>query len=267
MTEAHASSQPVAGDFDGKVAIVTGGSKGIGRACAAALAHAGARVVIVGRDPAVLREVSHDLGPSRVLGLAKDLGHAGNAKAVFAETKARFGQIDILVNSAGSSASGPFLELPDSAWQESFDLKIMATIRLIREVLPHMLERGRGHIVSIAGNSALHPDVAMLPSAMANATLIALTKGIADSVAQRGVTLNSVSPGPTLTGRLRALIATLAEREGVETAAIEARILAKTPSRQFCDPAEIARVVLFLCSGQARNIVGTNLTVDGGATR
>jgi 3-oxoacyl-[acyl-carrier protein] reductase len=256
-----------AGDFSGKVAIVTGGSKGIGLACAKALIHAGARVAIVGRDVSLLKDIEQTLGADRLLGIAQDLSQAGSAAHVVTETLARFGQVDVLVNSAGSSASGPFLTLPDSAWQDSFNLKIMATLRIIREVLPHMIERKQGHVVSIAGNSALQPDATMLPSVMANTTLIALTKALGDSVAEQGVVLNCVSPGPTLTDRLRGIIASKAEHEGVDVATITARMLSKTPSRRFCEPEEIARTVLFLCSGLVSNIVGTNLTVDGGATR
>jgi 3-oxoacyl-[acyl-carrier protein] reductase len=267
-TEASGLKQPAATwDFSGKVAIITGGSKGIGLACAKALNHAGAQVAIVGRDARLLKDIEQTLGADRVLGIPHDLSQAGGAARVVAETLARFGQVDILINSVGSSASGPFLTLPDSAWQDSFDLKVMATLRIIREVLPHMIERKHGHIVSIAGNSALQPEVTMLPSVMANTTLIALTKAVADSVAEHGVLLNCVSPGPTLTDRLRGIIASRAEHEGVPVETITARMLSKTPSRRFCEPDEIARTVLFLCSGAVPNLVGTNLTVDGGATR
>jgi NAD(P)-dependent dehydrogenase (short-subunit alcohol dehydrogenase family) len=267
QTQTSGSKHAAMGDFSGKVALVTGGSKGIGLACARALIQAGAQVAVVGRDVGLLKDLEQTLGSTRLLGIAQDLSQADSAARVVNETLTRFGQVDILVNSAGSSASGPFLSLPDSAWQDSFNLKIMATLRVIREILPHMVERKQGNIVSIAGNSALQPDATMLPSVMANTTLIAVTKALADSVAEQGVVLNCVSPGPTLTDRLRGIIATRAAHEGVDTATITARMLSKTPSRRFCEPDEIARTVLFLCSGIAPNLVGTNLTVDGGATR
>lgn len=267
MTNLHTQPHGAVLDFTDKVALVTGGSKGIGLACAVALVQAGAKVAIVGRDRALLETFTQKHGADRVLGIAHDLSRSGGAARVAAETLARFGQVDVLINSAGSSASGPFLSLPDSAWQDSFDLKIMATLRMIREILPHMLERERGHIVSIAGNSALHPEATMLPGVMANTTLIAVTKALAHSVAGHGVVLNCVSPGPTLTDRLRGIIEARAEHEGIDTATVTARMLARTPSRRFCEPEEIARTVLFLCSGAVPNLVGTNLTVDGGATR
>jgi NAD(P)-dependent dehydrogenase (short-subunit alcohol dehydrogenase family) len=247
--------------------LVSGGSKGIGLACARAFVGAGARVALIGRDRAALDAAVESLGATRALGLAYDLSVPESAGAVLAELEQRGESVDILVNSAGSSAAGPFLTLPDKAWEDSFALKIMATVRLVRAVLPAMVARRAGQIVSIAGNSALSPDAAMLPSIMANATLIALTKALGDAHAADGVRINCVNPGPTMTDRLRGIIAAAAAREQLEPAAIEARLLAKTPSRRFATPDEIAATVLFLCSGIAPNLVGTQLTVDGGATR
>jgi 3-oxoacyl-[acyl-carrier protein] reductase len=254
-------------DLEHKVAIVTGGSKGIGFACAKALVEAGARVAIVGRDPAGLDAAATALGPREVMPLAHDLSVAGNEERIVAATLDQFGSLDILVNSAGSSAGGSFSELSDHVWRQSFELKIMSTVRMIRAVLPAMLERGAGRIVSIAGNSGLHHDASMLPGAMANTTLMSLTKGLADEVARCGVVLNCVSPGPTLTERLRGIIDALAAREGVASSVIEARMLAQTPTQRFCEPRDIARAVLFLASGLTRNVCGINLTIDGGATR
>ncbi|BAO89994.1 SDR family oxidoreductase [Caballeronia cordobensis] len=247
--------------------LISGGSKGIGLACAHAFAAAGARVALIGRDRAALDAAVEAIGGARAFGLAHDLSAPDTAEAVLAELAQRGETVDVLVNSAGSSAAGPFLTLPDQAWHDSFALKIMATVRLVRAVLPGMIARQAGHIVSIAGNSALGPDASMLPSVMANATLIALTKALSDAHSADGVRLNCVNPGPTMTGRLRGIIAAAAAREQIEPAAIEARLLAKTPSRRFATPDEIAATVLFLCSGAAPNLVGTQLTIDGGATR
>jgi NAD(P)-dependent dehydrogenase (short-subunit alcohol dehydrogenase family) len=254
-------------DLDGRIAIVTGGSKGIGLAAARALAASGACVALIGRDARALDAAVGDIGADKALALVHDLSLPGSETAAVQETQARFGRVDLLVNAAGASGGGDFLALPDAVWQQSFDLKIMATIRMIRAVLPLMLAQGWGRVVSIAGNSALHNNAAMLPGAMANTTLIALTKGLSDRHAGEGVLLNCISPGPTLTQRLSDVIDGVAAGEGISRAAAEARLLAQTPTRRFCTPQDIARVVLFLCSPLTRNISGINLTVDGGATR
>jgi NAD(P)-dependent dehydrogenase (short-subunit alcohol dehydrogenase family) len=250
-----------------RLVLISGGSKGIGLACAHAFVGVGARVALIGRDRPSLDAAVETLGAARAFGLEHDLSLPDSVDAVLAALESGGETVDVLINSAGSSAAGPFLTLPDRVWEDTFALKIMGTVRLMRAVLPGMIARRAGHIVSIAGNSALGPDATMLPSVMANTTLIALTKALGDAHAADGVRLNCVNPGPTMTGRLRGIIAAAASREQVEPAAIEARLLAKTPSRRFATPDEIAATVVFLCSGIAPNLVGTRLTIDGGATR
>jgi NAD(P)-dependent dehydrogenase (short-subunit alcohol dehydrogenase family) len=253
-------------EFKGRVALVAGGSRGIGLACVETLLAAGACVAAIGRDPVQLNTLSERFGTESFLALQGDLTVAGTEDTMVAQVLERFSRLDILINSAGSSGGGQFVSVPDSVWQSSFDLKIMGTVRLIRAVLPHMQSAGYGWIVSIAGNSALHHNAQMLPSAMANVTLLSVTKGLATQMAPHGLVINSVSPGPTLTDRLLGLFADRAAEQGVPVASVEKSFLSGTPNGQFCQPADIARSVLFLCSPLNRQVVGINLTVDGGAT-
>jgi 3-oxoacyl-[acyl-carrier protein] reductase len=253
-------------EFEGRVALVSGGSRGIGLACVEALLTAGARVAAIGREQVQLDKLNERFGSEHFLALQGDLTVAGTEEALLERVLERFSRLDILINSAGSSGGGQFVTVPDSVWQASFDLKIMATVRLIRAVLPHMQAAGSGWIVSVAGNSALHHNAQMLPSAMANVTLLSITKGLATQMAPHGLVINCVSPGPTLTDRLRAIFAQRAAEQHLPLATVESLFLSGTPSGQFCQPEDIARSVLFLCSPRNRQVVGINLTVDGGAT-
>ena len=253
-------------EFKGRVALVAGGTRGIGLACVEALLDAGAQVAAVGRDTVQLQDLRERFGSENFLALQGDLTVAGTEESLVTKVLERFERIDILINSAGSSGGGQFVTVPDSTWQASFDLKIMASVRLLRAVLPHMQAASRGWIVSIAGNSALHHDAQMLPSAMANVTLLSITKGLARQMAPFGVVINCVSPGPTLTDRLRALFASRAHEQGIPLETVAESFLSGTPSGRFCQPQDIARSVLFLCSPLNRQVVGINLTVDGGAT-
>ena len=253
--------------LDGRSALVTGGSAGIGRAVALALIAEGCRVAVVGRDAARLAAMRADVGDAMLTTIEADLATAAGADIVASATIAAIGVPDILVNSAGSSQGGLFWTIADSVWDESLNLKLMGTIRMLRAIVPLMVERGSGNVVTIVGNSGRQPGARFLPGSAANAALLAVTKGLADEVAASGVVINAVSPGPTRTDRWTGLMAKAATASSQTIDAVEATHVAAIPNGRLSEPDEIARYVVFLCSPLATAATGTSITIDGGATR
>ena len=256
--------------LNGKVALVTGATGGLGAACAGELAQEGARLFVTARTEGALVELVESLqgkSSGEVKWLAADLTSPEASRAVSAAAVDAFGQVDILVNSAGASAGGLFWEIPDSAWEDSMALKFMGTVRMVRAVLPGMIDRRYGRIVTLVGNSGREPDPRLLPSAAANAGLLAVTAGLAREVAQYGVVINAVNPGPTRTGRWEAMMEAFAARSGKTPQEEEQPYLSAIPQGRLGDAAEIARLVAFLASDAAPHITGRSITADGGASR
>ena len=254
----------------GKVALITGATGGLGSACAHQLAQEGATLFLTARTGNALKELAEGLnkkGGGEVRWLAADLTSPGAAKAVSTAASDAFGRVDVLVNSAGASAGGLFWEIPDSAWEGSMALKFMATVRMIRAVLPGMIERRYGRIVTLVGNSGREPDPRLLPSAAANAGLLAVTAGLAREVAEYGVVINAVNPGPTRTGRWEGMMQSLAAHSGKTPEEEEQRFLNEIPQRRLAEAEEIARLVAFLASDAAPHVTGRSITADGGASR
>ena len=256
--------------LEGKVALVTGATGGLGAACARVLAEEGAVLFLTSRTDAALAELAgrlNDAGGSGARWLAADLTAPDAAQAVAGAAHKAFGRVDVLVNSAGASAGGLFWEIPDSAWKDSIALKFMATVRMIRAVLPGMIERRYGRIVTLAGNSGREPDPRLLPSAAANAALLAVTAGLAREVAESGVVINAVNPGPTRTGRWEGMMEAFAARSGRTPREEEQRFLDAIPQRRLGDADELARLVAFLAGDAAPHVTGRSITADGAASR
>ncbi len=253
--------------LEGKLALVTGGSAGIGRAVARLLNAEGCRVAVISRDEKRLAALRAEPGMENTLTFPADLSESGAATRVAQDLFTHAGVPDILVNSVGAAQSGLFWELDDQVWNDAFNLKFMGTVRMLRAILPHMADRGSGNVVTIVGNNGRQPGPRFLPGSSVNAALLALTKGLADEVAARGVVVNAVNPGPTRTDRWNGLMAKAAADGGRRMADIEAGHLAAIPRGTLSEPEEIARYVVFLCSPLAKAALGTSLTIDGGATR
>lgn len=253
-----------------KVALITGATGGLGAACARELASEGARLFLCARTESDLEDLVAELGKAGCDGvrwLAADLTSSEAAGEVAASAEQAFGRVDVLVNCAGASAGGLFWELPDSAWEDSMALKFMATIRMIRAVLPGMIERRYGRIVTLVGNSGREPDPRMLPGAAANAGLLAVTTGLAREVAEHGVVINAVNPGPTRTGRWEGMMESFAARSGKTPEEEERSFLNAIPQKRLGTTGEIARLVAFLASDAAPHVTGRSITADGGAAR
>ncbi len=246
--------------LSGKVAIVTGGSKGIGRAVAFSLLNEGASVLVCARGQDALDETIAMAGAAaaaRITAAAADLTRGDAIEAVVERCRAVFGGVDILVNNAGSTRPGEFLKLSDEAWMEDWSLKFFGYVRMAREVLPLMQKRGGGVIVNVIGTGALRPAAGFMIGGAVNAALNHFTKALADEGAKHGVRVVGVNPGPIMTERLLRFLPPGEERDKA--------MRRSTPLGRAGQPEEVADLVAFLASGRAAFIHGANVTIDGGA--
>jgi NAD(P)-dependent dehydrogenase (short-subunit alcohol dehydrogenase family) len=258
-------------DLTGRKAIVTGSTAGIGRAIAEGLARAGAAVVINGRGEervaAALREL-HALFPAADMkGFAADLATEEGAGAFTRQAA----DADILVNNMGTAKPKPFLELTDGDWRDLFEINVMSGVRMTRHYLPAMVKRGWGRVVFISSESALAIPKEMIEYGMTKTAQLAISRGVAESVAGTGVTVNAVLPGPTRSEILSNWMTAQAKADGVTLEQAEQNFL-KTmrPTSllgRFATTDEVANMVVYLCSEQASATTGAALRVDGGVLR
>ena len=254
----------------GKTAVVTGGSRGIGRAIGRALAREGTRVLLVARDPARVQAAARDVAQATgadVLALSADLSRLDEVTRTAEEAQRRLGRIDILVNNAGAIRGGGFLTIPDEQWIEDWNLKLLGYIRLARAVFPLMRAQGGGRICNVIGAAARNPTPTYLPGGAANAALVNFTKGLADLGAPHGILVTAVSPAATRTERWSALMAQQAAAAGTSPEAMRAEAERAYPLGRIATPEDVADLVCFLVSARASFLTGICITVDGGATR
>ena len=251
----------------GRVVLVTGGSKGIGLACAGAFAAEGARVAIAsrGRDnlaaaEARLRGKGHD-----ATSIAADLGDPRGAMAAVAETERRIGPIDVLVNSAGAARRHSPEELDMRAWHDAMDAKYFTYVHAMQAVLPGMAARGRGAIVNIVGQGGKIASPAHLAGGAANAALMLLSAGLAAAYGKKGVRVNAINPGVTLTERVTGRFEAEGKTAGISPDEARRRGEQSIPLGRYGTPEEIAAVAVFLASDRASYVTGANIPMDGGA--
>jgi NAD(P)-dependent dehydrogenase (short-subunit alcohol dehydrogenase family) len=254
--------------LEDKVAIVTGGSKGIGRATALAFLNEGASVLVCARGQQALDETVSAAGHTareRIDAVAADLMQAEAIKRVVARCVERFGRVDILINNAGSARPGDFLELSDEAWLDDWTLKFFGYVRMAREVLSQMQRQHSGVIINVIGAGGLNPTGTYTIGGAANAGLNHFTKALADAAAKYGVRVAGINPGPILTERLLKMRGAIAP--GSSGSPDDEAFRRMTPLGRIGRPEEVADLVLFLASGRAGFIHGANISIDGGTTK
>jgi 3-oxoacyl-[acyl-carrier protein] reductase len=254
------------------VALVGGGGSGIGRAIARRLADDGMTVVISGRRPDVLASTAADLnadiatGAPRVLWGAGDVTVAGETTEVVRVARREAGEIDVLVLNAGGPPPTTVLAAEEAAWHEAFELLLLGPLRLAKDVLPVMAERGWGRVVLITSAIVRQPVPDLGLSVVLRSAATAMAKLLSLEYAGSGVTINCVAPGPTVTGRRTQILEARAARESVGLACAEAADVSKVPVGRAGRAEEVAAAVGWLVSDAAAFVNGTVLTVDGGLT-
>lgn len=254
----------------GKHVLITGGSKGIGLACASAFAEEGAHVSLVARDLATLESAEQQLKDkfphAQVAVFAADLKNDQAALAAIDKAQARFGELDILVNSAGAAKRTPAAELTPLAWRDAFDAKFFTYINAMDPVVKRMANRGQGVIVNVIGAGGKTASPIHLAGGSANAALMLATAGMAAAFGPKGVRVNAVNPGQTLTERLKEGLDAVCKQEGIDMDEAMKRATQKVPLGRLATPEEVAQTVVFLASDQASYVTGVNINMDGAAT-
>jgi len=249
----------------GKVAIVTGASRGIGRAIAQELFDEGMRVTLAARTRDQLISLATPMGNACLI-QSVDLTAPDASGAVVDATIARFGRLDLLVNNAGATKRGDFLTLPDADWADGFALKFFGAMRCSRAAWPH-LQASHGAIVNVVGIGGRTGSAEFAIGGAVNAALLNLTKVLADRGVKDGVRVNAVNPGGIATDRLRTRVQSFAAEHGVDPANAEREMAKSFGVARFGTPEEIARLVAFLASPQAAFCQGSIVDADGGQTR
>ena len=252
----------------GKSVLVTGGSKGIGLACARAFAAEGARVAIASRSAANLDAAVASLraGGFEAIAIEPDLARPGAAQRMAVAAQRAPGPIDVLVNSAGAAERHAPESLDAQALHEAMDAKYYTYMHAIEAVLPAMLERKCGVIVNIVGIGGKAPRRWHLAGGATNAALMLVTTGLAHAHGRAGVRVNAINPGLSMTDRVRAGHAAQAAAHNISVDELHGRDEAYIPLERLAEPEEVAEVAVFLASGRASYVAGAVLSMDGGAT-
>ena len=251
-------------ELKNKVALITGGTQGIGRATALRLAQEGARVVIAARGRERLDSVVAEIRTAggEVAAVQADMGKAEDCERLVAETIKAFGRLDILVNNAGTSSTGEFEAVTDETWQADIDLKLFAAIRLSRLAIPHMKKQGGGRIINITTVGAKQPRARSMPTTVTRAAGLALTKALSKEYAPHNILVNTVSIGLVRAGQHEAKAA----KAGVPLEEHYRNLAKDIPLGRVGRAEEAANAIAFLASGAASYITGTSINLDGGAS-
>ena len=245
----------------GKVAIVTGGSEGLGRAAVERFARSGARVTACARRKDVLEgavDAIRKATGAEILAVSADVSRAADCAAVVAATVDRFGGVDILLNNAGTSAGASFEKVDDDAWQTDFDLKVMAAVRMCRLVIPSMKPRGGGRIINVTNLGGKAPRAQGLPTSLSRAAGINLTKSLANEYAADRILVNTICIGLVKTAQIAR------RAKGGDLEAHYRELAKRVPVGRIAEASEFADLVAFLASERAAYITGVAINFDGG---
>jgi NAD(P)-dependent dehydrogenase (short-subunit alcohol dehydrogenase family) len=257
--------------LEGKRALVSGSTAGIGWAIAAGLAAEGAEVVVNGRTEtrveAAVRQIQDRHPRARVRGVAADLGTADGCARMVREVP----EVDVLVNNLGIFAAVPFEDIPDGDWMRFFEVNVLSGVRLARAYLPGMKARDWGRILFISSESALQIPVEMIHYGTTKTAQLAVSRGLAETTRGTGVTVNAILAGPTRSEGVAAFVEGLAAQQGVPAATVERDFFSSArPTsllQRFATPEEVAAFTVFVASGPASAVNGAALRVDGGVVR
>jgi NAD(P)-dependent dehydrogenase (short-subunit alcohol dehydrogenase family) len=251
-------------ELKGKVALVTGGSQGIGRAAALRLASEGANVVIAARGRDLLDQAAAEIRAAggSVAAVQADVSRAGDCASLVAAAVKAYGRLDILVNNAGTSATGEFESATDDIWQADFELKLFAAIRLARLAIPHMKQQGGGRIINITNIGAKQPRAKSMPTTVTRAAGLAFTKALSKEFAPHQILVNSICIGLVRAGQHEKKAA----KAGIALEQFYGNMAKDIPLGRVGRAEEVGNAIAFLASGAASYITGTSINLDGGTS-
>jgi len=246
----------------GKVAIVTGGTEGIGKATALTLAREGAKVAICARGKPLLDAVAAEITKAggEVLAMSADMSKAADCEKFIDEVAQKFGRIDILVNNAGTSKRGKFLELTDEEWAADIELKVFGAIRCSRLAIPHMKKQGGGRIINITISAAKQPGPESYPTSISRAAGLAMTKALSKEFAPDNILVNTICIGKIKSGQHERRYT----RDGISAEEYYGKLGKDIPMKRAGEAQEVANVITFLVSDAASYVTGTSINLDGG---
>jgi 3-oxoacyl-[acyl-carrier protein] reductase len=254
----------------GKVAIVGGASKGLGRACAEVLAEEGVKVALCSRTQAELERTAQEIRDrtgTDVLAFAGDLDHHDTIRALIAAAVSRFGRLDILVNNSGGPPLARAASATEEQWATALQRSLLFFARMSREAIPHLKQRGGGRIINILASTVYQPIPNLALSGATRMGVVAFAKSLSDEVGRDGILVNNVCPGSILSERMLSNVTARAKELGIPVEEALAQRAAETAVGRIGEPKEMAHLVAFLASDKASYITGTTILVDGGLVR
>ena len=257
-------------ELKGRVAIVGGASKGLGRACAQVLAEEGAGVVVCSRSKPDLEKAAQEIRDTTradVLAFAGDLDRHETIKALIAAAVERFGRLDIMVNNSGGPPLARAHNATEEQWETALQRSLLFFARMSREALPHLKKSGRGRIINVLASTVYQPIPNLALSGVTRLGVVAFAKSLADEVGRDGILVNNVCPGSLLSERMLSNVTSRAKELGISVDEALAQRAAETAVGRVGDPKEMAYLVAFLASSRSSYITGTTMLVDGGLVR